>query len=148
MNIMYLASILSLSLLITSCSSAPPLQLGETLQGTLQPCPASPNCVSSSSLGMNYIPPISDAGANNSLLKLSLCLKQMENVKIIESNNMYLHAEFKSTVFGFIDDVELLRQGNLIHVRSASRVGYSDFGVNRDRMIWLKRHFIEGCSAL
>lgn len=146
MNFLHLTAIISLSLLIASCSSNRMLQLGETTQGTLQPCPTSPNCVSSSSTGTNYITPLANTKVKTPLLMLSRCLKQMSNVNIVKFNNAYLHAEFESAVFGFIDDVEFLRQGNLIHMRSASRVGYSDFGVNRDRLEWIKQHFLEDCS--
>ena len=46
----------------------------------------------------------------------------------------YLHATFVSRIFRFVDDLELRADGETIHVRSASRVGYSDLGVNRKRV--------------
>jgi uncharacterized protein (DUF1499 family) len=54
---------------------------------------------------------------------------------VFESDD-YLHAECRSAVFGFVDDLELhlRRQSNSIAVRSASRLGYRDFGVNRKRV--------------
>ena len=56
--------------------------------------------------------------------------------KIVTVEDNYLHVEFESAFFRFVDDVEFLidPEGQLIHFRSASRVGYSDLGVNRRRM--------------
>ncbi|MGH7970152.1 MAG: DUF1499 domain-containing protein, partial [Limisphaerales bacterium] len=55
----------------------------------------------------------------------------------------YLHAEFRSPLMGFVDDVEfvLAPEQKLIHVRSAARLGYSDFGVNRKRAEFLRAQF-------
>jgi uncharacterized protein (DUF1499 family) len=52
-----------------------------------------------------------------------------------------IHAEFRSRVFGFVDDVEFFFPAGqrVIHVRSASRTGYSDFGVNRKRIERMRR---------
>ena len=60
----------------------------------------------------------------------------MKRTKIITKDERYIHAEFRSEWFRFVDDVEFCfdEQKNIIHVRSASRVGYSDFGVNRKRV--------------
>lgn len=55
-------------------------------------------------------------------------------------SDAYLHAECRSALFGFVDDLELqLRTGDrLVAVRSASRLGYYDFGVNRRRIEHLR----------
>ena len=55
----------------------------------------------------------------------------------------YIRAEFRSRIFQFVDDVEFLfeNQGNVIHVKSASRTGYSDFGVNRKRVEKIRAAF-------
>jgi uncharacterized protein (DUF1499 family) len=55
--------------------------------------------------------------------------------KIITDDGGYLHATFTSRIFRFVDDLELRLDGEngIIHLRSASRTGYSDFGVNRKR---------------
>ena len=67
----------------------------------------------------------------------------MRRSRIVISEELYLHAEFTSTFFRFVDDVEfLLDDGKkLIHVRSASRVGYYDFGVNRSRVEEIRTRF-------
>ena len=48
----------------------------------------------------------------------------------------YLYAEYSSALFGFVDDVEFYfpPETHIIHVRSASRLGHSDLGVNRKRI--------------
>lgn len=55
---------------------------------------------------------------------------------MIEADEHYLHFEFTSRIFRFVDDFELLlnEEQKIIHIRSASRVGYSDLGVNRKRV--------------
>ncbi|HOW77583.1 MAG TPA: DUF1499 domain-containing protein [Candidatus Competibacteraceae bacterium] len=56
--------------------------------------------------------------------------------------NQYLHVEFRSAVFGFVDDMEFyFSPPGTIQVRSASRTGYSDFGVNRERVETLRTRF-------
>jgi uncharacterized protein (DUF1499 family) len=59
-----------------------------------------------------------------------------ERTTIVEQRADYLYAEYRSRTMGFIDDVEFLldEPGRVIHVRSASRLGRSDFGVNRARI--------------
>jgi uncharacterized protein (DUF1499 family) len=60
----------------------------------------------------------------------------MEGSTIIEENNSYLYAEFKSKLMGYVDDVEFYLDSNTnsVQVRSASRLGKSDLGVNRKRV--------------
>jgi uncharacterized protein (DUF1499 family) len=68
--------------------------------------------------------------------KLLQTLRSMKRCRIVTEQADYIHAEFTSVIFRFVDDVEFLADDlkKLIHVRSASRVGYSDFGVNRRRV--------------
>jgi uncharacterized protein (DUF1499 family) len=66
-------------------------------------------------------------------------VKEMNRSKIITAEDNYIRAEFSSKLFGFVDDVEFYFPDTtstkaIIHVRSASRVGYSDLGVNRKRI--------------
>ena len=63
----------------------------------------------------------------------------MQGATVIEEKPDYLYAEFRSRLLGFVDDVELLRQGGVLHVRSASRLGRRDFGVNRKRVEALRK---------
>ena len=106
--------------------------------GRLGPCPKKPNCVSSQAIDEAHrIAPISYAGrANETMARLKSILTAMPRVTVITESADYLHAECKSAVLGFVDDLELYvdRAANVVHVRSASRVGYSDLGVNRKRV--------------
>ncbi|MNR58817.1 hypothetical protein D3C85_1799120 [compost metagenome] len=60
-------------------------------------------------------------------------------MRVVEQQERYLRAEFTSLVFRFVDDVEFLIGEQQIDVRSASRLGHSDFGVNRERIERLRR---------
>jgi uncharacterized protein (DUF1499 family) len=64
---------------------------------------------------------------------------------IVKTTDRYLHAECKSRLFGFVDDLELQldREAGVIAIRSASRVGYSDLGVNRRRVETLRQKLKE-----
>ena len=113
------------------CAGERPTNLGVS-QEKLSPCPETPNCVSSfSSAEENKIKPLS-----GSIIEIKALLEKMDRVSIIIEEQDYLYAEFKSSILGFVDDVEFYfnPNENLIHVRSASRIGKSDFGVNRKRI--------------
>ena len=101
--------------------------------GKLTPCPGTPNCVNSQSEApQSKIEPLPAV----SISELQKVVEGMERTTIIESTDNYLYAEFKTKLMGFVDDVEfyLDRQENVIHVRSASRLGKSDLGLNRQRV--------------
>jgi len=63
-------------------------------------------------------------------------IQGMKRARIITMKDHYIHAEFTSAFFRFVDDVEFYfdSEAKIIQMRSASRIGYSDFGVNRQRM--------------
>ncbi|MBH8563365.1 DUF1499 domain-containing protein [Nostoc sp. CENA67] len=106
--------------------------------GKLAPCPNSPNCVSSqSSDAVHKIAPLTFTSTpENAIAALKSVIESLPRTKIITESKDYLYAEFKSALLGFVDDVEfyLDRNANVIHVRSASRLGQSDLGVNRQRI--------------
>ena len=106
--------------------------------GHLEACPPSPNCVTSESADEKHaIEPITYNGSRDTARKTLLkVLSVIPRTEVIEENNRYIHALAKSRVFGFIDDVEFYfpKHKNIIMVRSASRVGESDLGVNRRRI--------------
>lgn len=112
---------------------------------TLKDCPDSPNCVSSLSVDSAHaIEPIRIQGEVDAAWKKLIELMNAEKrTNIVEQTDRYLHAEVTSLIFRFVDDVEflLLPEERLIHVRSASRTGYSDFGVNRKRVERLRAVF-------
>jgi uncharacterized protein (DUF1499 family) len=105
--------------------------------GKLASCPDSPNCVSSDEQGKHAIAPFKlKVAAADAWEALERLLVETPRVKIVTRTQQYLHAEFTSTVLRFVDDVEFSLRPELgvIAVRSASRVGYYDFGANRSRV--------------
>ena len=114
-------------------------------EGKLSPCPDSPNCVSSQSQDpSHFIEPLSytdsQTEAKARLLKV---MEAMPRTQVISNTENYIHAECTSLIFRFVDDVEFLfdHKKKLIHVRSASRIGYSDLGTNRKRIEALRQQF-------
>lgn len=117
-----------------------PEGLGLTEEGLLKACPASPNCVSTQALTddeVHYIEPIVYRGdRKDTQLKIESFMLEKNNARIVTHSLGYVHFEVTSQLIGYIDDVEfyLPEADSVVHVRSASRVGYSDIGVNRDRV--------------
>jgi len=109
------------------------------INGKLRACPDSPNCINSEALTVSPI--------NISKIEEKLAWSLLQQViteqggKIQSKSTDYLSAIFTSDIFGFIDDVEarLDLDAKVIHLRSASRVGYYDFGVNARRLKTLKK---------
>ncbi|MDA8126814.1 MAG: DUF1499 domain-containing protein [Deltaproteobacteria bacterium] len=136
--------LLCLVVMMTGCSGARSSQIGVT-GGRLAPCPPSPNCVCSQDQDPEHtIAPLRYAGtaeqAREILLKV---IAGMKRSHIVDETATYLHVEFTSALFRFVDDVEFLFDdgAKTIHVRSASRVGYSDLGVNRRRIETIRAQF-------
>jgi len=125
-----------------SCSGTRPDNLG-IKDGRLANCPSSPNCVSSDAPDSAHsIAPFQlSVPAGDAWRVLRTTLENAPRTKIVTASEDYLHAECSSAVFGFVDDLELhLRPPqNIIAVRSASRLGYGDFGVNRKRVEALRQ---------
>jgi len=114
-------------------SQKAPESLG-LVEGHLQACPDKPNCVNSEA-GLEDAEHAIAALKSTDWQKLRLAVQQAGG-KIISDDGHYLHATFISGVFRFVDDVEAVLDVSegVIHIRSASRVGYSDFGANRKRV--------------
>jgi len=104
----------------------------------LSPCPDSPNCVSTRNKDIDHaMPPLPYlTSGQESMDRLAAIVREMKRATIVSSTPSYLHVEFRSALFRFVDDVEFVLEDSerLIHFRSASRTGYYDFGVNRKRM--------------
>jgi len=132
------------SVLLLCCTGSKPSGLGVS-DGKLSPCPDSPNCVSSrSSDEKHFIPPLRYTGSlAEARERLIRTINSMKRTNITRAEDRYLHAEFTSAVFRFVDDVEFLFDDSekVIHVRSASRIGYSDFGVNRKRVETIRTRY-------
>ncbi|MGD1912089.1 MAG: DUF1499 domain-containing protein [Rivularia sp. (in: cyanobacteria)] len=128
---------LTTTLIFPASSFADSSNLG-VIDNHLAACPASPNCVVSQNGDEKHaIDPIpyhvASDKAKETLLKV---LTVVPRTEVIEETDNYIHALSKSRIFKFIDDVEFYfpTSENVIHMRSASRVGESDLGVNRRRM--------------
>jgi uncharacterized protein (DUF1499 family) len=111
--------------------------------GKLAPCPDSPNCVCSQSTDAGHLiePLRYTKSAAEAMVVLKEVVQQQKRTTIITETTNYLHVEFRSALFRFVDDVEFLVEDKVIQVRSASRVGYSDLGVNRKRVETIRREF-------
>ncbi len=122
-----------------SFSGTRPSNLGVT-DGKLADCPGTPNCVSSQALesdSEHFIPPLPySKSPSEAMSALKSVINSMERTEIVTESDQYLYAEFTSALMGFVDDVEfyLDEEAGVVHVRSASRLGQSDLGVNRKRV--------------
>ena len=123
-----------------SFSGKQPTNLG-VKEGKLAACPNTPNCVSSQALDTDAehkIAPIAYKSApTEAMAKLKSVIQGMERTKIVTETNDYLYVEFTSALMGFVDDVEFYLDPSTpgqLQVRSASRLGQSDLGVNRKRV--------------
>ena len=104
----------------------------------LAPPPLSPNCVSSRAKPtdrLHYIQPLT----RTTLDHIRSVVTAMPRTEVIEQTDEYMHVVFTTALFRFRDDVEFERDGDVVHVRSASRVGYGDLGTNRRRVEAIRR---------
>ncbi|MEZ4316061.1 MAG: DUF1499 domain-containing protein [Myxococcota bacterium] len=125
--------LLSLLLSLACGSDAPPLPR------TLAPCPSTPNCVSTRAPASDphHIEPIAVSGDPDAFLaRVRETVDAMPRTRLVDEGDDYQAWVFTTLVMRFRDDVqlELDRDANVLHFRSASRVGRSDLGVNRRRM--------------
>lgn len=123
--------------LASGCGGRMPEDLGP--QGMkLGVCPASPNCVSSAATDEEHaIAPITIVGdADAAWTSLANTVAALPRTQVVKQEGGYLQAVQTSALMRYRDDVEFLlnRTGGVIEVRSASRVGYGDMGVNRGRI--------------
>jgi uncharacterized protein (DUF1499 family) len=114
--------------------------------GALRPCPDKFNCVCTRDPAERHrIEPLHyDATQEEARDKLLGIIRHMERSTLVQVDPDYIHAEFRSAVFSFVDDVEFLFDdgAKLIHFRSAARTGYYDFNVNRKRMEDIRKRFM------
>jgi uncharacterized protein (DUF1499 family) len=135
-----------LVLALFSLTSRRPDNLG-VRDGKLAACPSSPNCVCTQAAdGGHRIEPLAYTGSpEEAKARLKAVLSGLPRGRIVSETDNYLHAEFTSRLFRFVDDVEfLIEPGGVIHFRSASRAGHSDLGVNRARMEAIRQSFEQG----
>jgi len=130
-------------MMIFSCAGQRPDNIG-IHNGRLADCPSKPNCVSSQAADEEHaVAPFRYQGGKRAAFKrLKKIVESFERRTIVEESDNYLHIECKSAIMGFVDDVEFyFPKEKVIHVRSASRLGYSDLGVNRKRVEQLRELF-------
>ncbi len=129
---------------LAGCKSTEPEILG-LQNGKLAQCPDKPNCVSSAATDdKHYTEPLGFAGSPSEAWEcLQRVVKSMKRSKVVTLTDSHLHVEFRSALFRFVDDVEfqLDASNGYIHVRSASRKGHSDMGVNRRRVETIRKAF-------
>ena len=108
--------------------------------GRLARCKRTPNCVCSQedpADAQHHVAPIAfRGGAAEAMATVRKAVEAMPRTTVVRSEADYLYAEFRSKLMGFVDDVEFFYDASagVIHVRSASRLGRRDFGVNRARI--------------
>lgn len=118
------------------------------MNGTqFQPCSTNPNSVSSMASktdGTHYIEPLSYSGSlDQAQQRLMEVLQAMERVTLIKQTPQYWYFTFQTALLKFTDDVEFYfpAKEKTIQMRSASRIGYSDWGVNRKRLEQVRERF-------
>jgi uncharacterized protein (DUF1499 family) len=138
--------VVSMSLLGCSPRHAP----GELTAGHLRPCPNRPNCVSSEDGCKTQVQPLSYTTDPNTAVRLLLSSLEDAGGTIERTGPECIWATFRSSVFRFVDDVELrhLASEQLFHIRSGSRLGYSDLGVNGKRVEKIRALFLEKLENL
>lgn len=135
------ATLLSTLILLTGCAGTPP-KLGVE-SGQLTACPATPNCVSSQTSDPQHaVAPLSLTGTPTEVhAQLLQVLGTLDRTEVVISKPDYIAAEVTSQIFRFVDNVEFYFPATaatsaemVVQVRSASRLGHSDLGVNRERV--------------
>jgi len=115
--------------------------------GKFHPCPKSPNCVSTQSTDEKHrMHPIKyTSTVAETKEKLKKIVNTFKRTKLITETENYLHFEFRTATFKFVDDVEfyLDEKEKLIHFRPAARLGWSDMGVNKKRMKSISKLYSE-----
>jgi uncharacterized protein (DUF1499 family) len=116
---------------------------GGVREGKLSPCPSTPNCVCSHDSGAQFVAPFTyTCSREKAVAALLAVLETAERARIVRREAEYLHVVFTSRLLRFKDDVEFsFAEPGVLHVRSASRLGYSDLGANRSRVELIRRRW-------
>jgi len=141
-NLKFFLGPLLLTMILCGCSGSPTESQHSESSGFLD-CPDTPNCVSSLAKNPKYrVEPFNlnkDPKTSWDIVKKTVEL--LPRTKVVSEDNSDIHAECKSMIFRFVDDLtlHLTPSKGIIHIRSASRIGYSDLGVNRRRVETLRK---------
>jgi uncharacterized protein (DUF1499 family) len=145
----YLLPLILLTTLF-SCQAPRPKSLGvKEMEGSMvfEKCPDKPNCINShyKEDKDHHLAPLKYKTTKEQAKELLLKVIAREpSAKVVTNKEDYLHVEYTSSLFKFVDDVEFhFHKEGLIHFRSASRSGYSDLGVNRKRMSQISFYFYQ-----
>lgn len=112
-------------------------------------CPQTPNCVSTMANPKDeehFIAPLAYTGSREKAqARLETLLQELPRQKLIKKQSDYWHYEFRSAMMKFVDNVEFYfpEREKVIHMRSASELGYSDHGVNRKRLTAIQKAFLK-----
>jgi uncharacterized protein (DUF1499 family) len=142
-GVLAVLGLVGLMIVLSVMSWTPPDNLGVT-DGKLAACPDTLNCVSSQvDDSLHHAEPFRFGGPGQpqytpgvAWANLVRVVTGMRGPTVIDARDTYMHAEFSSAIFRFVDDVEFVldEENNVIHFRSASRVGRGDMGANRARI--------------
>lgn len=140
------SGVLATLFILFGCSGNPPENLGGR-RGALEPCPDTPNFVSTKSrVPRHAMQPLPFKGTvNESRDRILGIIGRMKGATIVDASDDCIRVQFKTRVWGFVDDVEFFfdEDTHVIHFRSASRVGYYDFGQNRRRMKKISKVYLQ-----
>lgn len=118
-----------------------------TTPSSLPDCPPSPNCVcSTASREAQRVAPLSFTGEWEAARdRLVMLIQSMPRTQILSVDGPLIHVTFTTWIFRFVDDVHFLIEpsAGLIHLRSASRLGYSDLGANRRRVEEIRQQWLK-----
>ncbi|OOE90953.1 hypothetical protein BZG74_01680 [Salinivibrio sharmensis] len=107
-------------------------------------CGDSPNCVSTEDRRAKYqLAPLSLASTDIAFTTIVEKIAAMPRAEVVSAQDNYAHLRFTTQVLRFVDDVEVSLNGDQVALRSASRVGYYDFGANRRRADAIRRTLVE-----
>jgi uncharacterized protein (DUF1499 family) len=139
-----------ITIVLTACAGQVPSDLGLINGSTLRPCPDKPNCVQTYDpvdeehfmlpLTIKSTERETQRAISNAIIKTG---GKIITEKALTPSGSYIHAEYQSDWLKFVDDVEVMIKNDLIHIRSASRLGYSDMGVNANRIKKIKTSYAE-----
>ncbi|OOE45734.1 hypothetical protein BZG09_03220 [Salinivibrio kushneri] len=122
------------------CSKGGPM----AKQPPVTACGDSPNCVSTEDTRATFqLAPLRLANTDVALANIVEKISSMPHAELVSAQDNYAHLRFTTRVLRFVDDVEVSLNGDQIALRSASRVGYYDFGANRRRADAIRRTLIE-----
>ena len=110
-----------------------PINFGADSKGNLQVCSRKSNCVSSAEDEAKESKVALIEARGLSIDQIASAAK-LANIQIVSKKDNYLYGTSTTHFFKFVDDIEILLKDGFLQVKSASRVGLKDFGVNRKRI--------------